>query len=118
MDKSYKCFFCKFDTGPAMEPKENCTDCKFGCNFELRDMTDQTSMKVWDKHLELDMLFKDANLELLNHQREWAHRVLVNHPCYYIYPPRYASHDLRLLRQLFMEVLCAKSENTKKGERR
>ena len=116
MDKSYKCSFCKFDTGPAMEPKENCTDCKFGCNFELVDKMHPTPAHEWRKHQELDKLFEDSNLALLDYQRDLAHRLLVASPSYFLYSPRATRHDFSRLRQLFMEVLCAKSQTEKEKE--
>lgn len=116
MNKSYKCDFCKFDTGPAMTPKENCKDCKFGSNFELKSKMHSIPENEWRKHQELDKLFEDSNLDLFDYQRDWAHRLLVVGPCYLQLPPRAVSHELRLLRQLFMEVLCAKSKKNKKEQ--
>lgn len=113
MDKSYKCFFCKFDTGPVMTPNENCTDCKFGCNFELYDRIHGRAVQEWRKHLELDKIFEENGTELLDAQREMAHRLLVVSPCYLQLPPRVVSHELQALRQLFMEVILAKSKDIK-----
>ena len=113
MDKSYKCFFCKFDTGPAMEPKENCVDCKFGCNFELNARISCSALQEWHRHMELDKIFEENGMELLDAQREMAHRLLVASPCYLQLPPRAISRELQMLRQFFMEVVCAKSKNIK-----
>ena len=113
MDKSYKCFFCKFDTGPIMTPNENCTDCKLGSNFELNARVPGVALQEWRKHLELDKIFEESGTELLDPQREMAHRLLVVSPCYSQIPPRAVSHELRALRQLFMEVVLAKSKDIK-----
>lgn len=113
MDKSYKCFFCKFDTGPAMTPKENCTGCKRGSNFELSNRMTDGSTQEWRKHQELDKLFEENEVGLLDSQRELAHRLLVVSPCYLQLPPRVISRELRALRQLFMEVVLTKSKDIK-----
>lgn len=113
MDKSYKCFFCKFDTGPIMTPNENCKGCKFGSNFELNARLPDGPTQEWRKHLELDKLFEENGTELLDAQREMAHRLLVVSPCYFQLPPRVISKELWQLRQLFMEVVLAKSKNIK-----
>lgn len=113
MDKSYKCFFCKFDTGPIMTPNKNCKDCEFGCNFELNARMGNVALQEWRRHIELDKIFEESETELLDSQREMAHRLLVVSPCYIQLRPRVMSRELALLRQLFMEVVCAKSKNIK-----
>lgn len=113
MDKSYKCFFCKFDTGPIMTPNENCKDCKFGSNFELNARISGGALQEWHKHMEFDKLLDESGMGFLDSQREMAHRLLVVGPCYLQIPPRAVSHELRALRQLFMEVVLAKSKDIK-----
>lgn len=111
MDKSYKCFYCKYDTGPIMTPNEKCKKCTYGSNFELNARITNGALQEWHKHMELDKLFEESGTELLDAQREMAHRLLVKGPYYLMLPPRHTSRELMLLRQLFMEVLLAKSKN-------
>ena len=113
MDKSYKCFYCKFDTGPIMIPNENCTDCKFGCNFELNARISGGALHEWHKHMEFDKLLDDTGMGFLDSQREMAHRLLIVGPCYSQIPLKARSLELAALRRLFMEVLLAKTKDIK-----
>lgn len=113
MNKSYKCDFCKFDTGPLMEPKAKCVYCSCGRFFALKKRMSQRQTYEWERHQKLDRIIDGMDIEVLASQREFLHRSL-DRKVYLSMPPQIGRTDFKLLMAVYEAIFDSEEKEQEK----
>lgn len=96
MNKSYKCDFCAYDTGPLMATNENCTNCMYGSCFKLKPRMAGCQKDTWLGHRKLDKFLKINEIHLLPNSHDLVHRLIIPQPA--------CRYDLKRTIPLSLEV--------------
>lgn len=114
MNKSYKCDFCKFDSGPLMTPNPKCEHCSCGGFFELKKRMSQRQTHEWETHQKLDCFIDRMGIKVLAYQREILH-LMVNRKVYITIPPQMGRTNFRIL-MAYYKAIYESEENKKEKE--